>query len=204
MEELGRRRLQGASGFSTRRKSQYLCRVWPVGVFKRNAKVTGLKSCGGCREVKIQKSKATAITTQRCATVRNRRNWTIIIKYHHLSQLKAFGNHFFFSSSSPHKSLFLRLGSSAAHPSPNSVETVEQIRVEYKQAVFGGAGGTGWLQGCKIPGIYSQMEIYMGSKRNLTLKKRGLNIIFNKTKPVLCSLRVNQCCFGPGFIKVLF
>lgn len=96
MEELGRRRLQGASGFSTRRKSQYLCRVWPVGVFKRNAKVTGLKSCGGCREVKIQKSKATAITTQRCATVRNRRNWTIIIKYHHLSQLKAFGNHFFF------------------------------------------------------------------------------------------------------------
>lgn len=32
-----------------------------------------------------------------CATVRNWRNWTIIIiKYHHLSQLKAYGSFFFF------------------------------------------------------------------------------------------------------------
>lgn len=80
------------------------------------------------------KKQSNSQTTQRCATVRNRRNWTIIIKYHHFVTIKGIWKYFFSPINISFCCFFRRA-------SRYSVETVEQIRVEYKQAVFGGAGG---------------------------------------------------------------
>lgn len=64
-----------------------------------------------------------------CATVRNWRNWTIIIKYHHFVTIKGIWKFFCFFS--PHiRSSSSSLMSSSFFSPRYSIETVEQIRVE--------------------------------------------------------------------------
>lgn len=95
------------------------------------------------------KKQSNSQTTQLCATVRNRRNWTIIIKYHHFVTIKGIWKSFFSPIDlSLSFRCFFRL---ASRPFRYSIETVEQIRVEYKQAVFGGVGGAWGGCLCYLP-----------------------------------------------------
>lgn len=121
MEELKRRLLIGAMGIFHCQSLNLYSSMNPSPGAMRNEEMVGPVGRVSQSVSRDTKSEATAKLHTACATVRNRKKQTIIIKYHHFVTFKGIWKYF------PPILLFVSVFSLSLF---NTVETVEQIRVE--------------------------------------------------------------------------